>query len=143
MPTEQVDPIASMQMETTSEREQLPPPWFAELAVVARWFHSRWVLIPLCAALRLSRRVDATAAIDVILLLLAALVGDGSLAETDEALRPVRHLLPQLWDRDRMASRSATSRFLSSLDETAMEAMQTLFCPSSACSVCGTRRPGD
>ena len=107
MPTEQVDPIASMQMETTSEREQLPPPWLAELAVLARWFHSRGVLIPLCSALRLSRRVDATAAIDVILLLLAALVGDGSIAETDEALRPVRHLLPQLWDRDRMASRSA------------------------------------
>ena len=138
MPTEKPDPTVSMQLETTSEREQLPPPWFAELAVLVRWFGLHWVLIPLCSTLHLARRVDATAAVDVFLLMFAAHVGNCALNQTHHALAPVARLLPQLWDREKLASSYAVSRFLKALDATTMDAMQSLFCPSSATSVCAT-----
>lgn len=138
MPTERPNPIASMHLETTSEREQLPPSWFAELTVIARWFEVHWVLLPLCSTLRLARRVDATAAIDVVLLLLAAHVGNCALHHAHRALNPVAHLLPQLWGRERLASTTAVSRFLAALDDATLDAMQTLFCPPSASSAWAT-----
>jgi hypothetical protein len=130
-----------MHLETTSEREQLPPSWFAELTVIARWFEVHWVLLPLCSTLRLARRVDATAAVDVVLLVLAAHVGNCALNHAHKALNPVAHLLPQLWGRERLASTSAVSRFLAALDATTMDALQTLFCPPSASSAWATRTP--
>jgi hypothetical protein len=53
MPTEMPDSITPMQLETTSERERVPPPWFAELTLLARWFNVHLVLIPLCSTLHL------------------------------------------------------------------------------------------
>ena len=139
MPTERADRTASIHLETTSTREQQPPPWFAELAVLAHWFRLRWVLIPLCAILRLRRRVDATAAVDVLLVMLAALVGNCPLAHAREALAPVRSAVPALWDRGKLASRSAVSRFLAALDARTLDARQTLFYPRSASSASRAR----
>jgi len=98
-------------------------------------------LIPLCSTLLLARRVDATAAVDVFLLMLAAHVGDSALNHAHRALRPVASFLPQLWGRSRMVSASAASRFLAALDDRSMDAMQTLFCPPYATSACAARAP--
>ncbi len=142
MPTESADPTPSMQLETTSEREQLPPPWFAELTLLARWFSHHLVLIPLCSTLLLARRVDASAAVDVVLLMLAAHVGNSALNHARRALRPVERVLPHLWGRRAMVSTSAASRFLKALDADAMDAMQTLFCPPSATSASAASAQG-
>jgi hypothetical protein len=122
-----------MHLETTSERELLPPPWFAELTLLAHWFCLRGMLPSFGTTLRLVRRVDATAALDVLLLMLAALIANGPLARAYDMLLPVRRTVPALWGRKGMASRSATSRFLTALNAPALEAMHSLFCPPSAC----------
>lgn len=141
MPAESADPTPSTLLETTSTRERLPPPWFAEATLLARWFSHHLVLIPLGSALLLARRVDATAAIDVVLLMLAAHVGNCALSHAHRALRPVDQLLPHLWGRRAMASTSAASRFLAALDADAVDAMQTLFCPPSATSASAATVP--
>jgi hypothetical protein len=127
MPTKTPDFITSLTLQTTSTRDDQPPGWFAEFTTLALWFRQSWALIPLDAALRLSRRVDATAAVDVVLVLLAALVAHSSVADTHAQLQPVRTLVPRLWDRAAMPSRPAVSRFLKALDEQALTAMEALF----------------
>ena len=120
---------ASARLETTSAQERSSPPWFAQLAVIARWFAQRGVLAGISDALHITRRVDATAAIDVVLALLAALVGQRSIASAVDALDPVRAALPSLWERKSMPSRSAISRFLAALTTHQLDNMQSLFCP--------------
>jgi hypothetical protein len=131
MLTEKPDPIASMHMQTTSEREQLPPPWFAQLALLTHWFHLRALLPCFAATLQIVRRVDATAALDVLLLMLAALIGNCPLAHAHAALTPLGHALPAVWGRKALTSRSAASRFLAALTAPMLDAMHTLFCPPS------------
>lgn len=131
MLTEKPDPIASIQMQTTSERERLPPPWFAELALLTHWFHLRALLPCVGATLQTMRRVDATAALDVLLLLLAALIGNCPLAHAHAALTPLGQSLPAVWGRRALASRSAASRFLAALTAPMLDAMHSLFCPPS------------
>jgi hypothetical protein len=128
MLTERLNDTASMQWETTSAHERFPPPWFPELTLLARWFTLQWVLLPICSALHLPRRVDATAGIDVLLMFLAAHTGNCALNHAHKALEPVASVVPKLWGRERLVSRSAASRFLSALDAASMDTMQTLFC---------------
>ena len=118
MPTESSESAARMHLETTSERERSPPPWFAELTLLAHWFCLHGILPSFGTTLRLVRRVDATAALDV--LLLAARIANGPLAHAYDLLLPVRRTLPALWGRKGMASRSATSRFFTALNAPAL-----------------------
>lgn len=133
MPTENHQhPTASARLETTSAQERTPPPWFAQLVVIARWFELRGMLEQINEALHLMRRVDATAALDVVLPMLAALVGQSSISSAVDALEPVREPLPSLWERKRLPSRSAISRFLAALTAPALNRMHSLFCPRFA-----------
>lgn len=120
---------ASARLETTSAQERSSPPWFAQLALIARWFEQRGMLAGIRDALHITRRVDATAGLDVVLALLAALIGQRSIASAVDALVPMRAALPSLWARKSMPSRSAISRFLAALTTHELDNMQSLFCP--------------
>lgn len=95
--------------------------------MLTRWFALHWVLLPICSALHLPRRVDSTAGIDVLLLLLAAHTGNCALNHAHMALGPLATVVPRVWSRERLVSTSAASRFLSALDAPSMDHMQTLF----------------
>lgn len=129
---------ASARLETTSMQERRPPPWFAQLVLIARWFEQRNMLTPINEALHFRRRVDATAALDVVLLMLAALIGQRSIAATFDALVPVMSALPSLWARKRLLSRSAISRLLAALTAHELDKMQSLFCLRFASTACAT-----
>lgn len=139
MPAESRNEVtASARLETTSVQERRPPPWFAQLVLIARWFEQRNMLTPINEALHFRRRVDATAALDVVLLMLAALIGQRSIAATFDALVPVMSALPSLWARKRLPSRSAISRLLAALTARELDKMQSLFCPRFASTACAT-----
>ena len=120
---------ASVRLETTLEPERAAPSWFAQLAIIALWFKQHGLLSRISAALQLVRRVDATAAIDVVLLMLAALVGNGPIAAAFAQLDSFRTPLAALWHRKRLPSRSAASRFLAALSSAQLDNLQSLFCP--------------
>jgi hypothetical protein len=134
---------SSVRVETTLEPERTAPSWFAQLAIIALWFNQHGLLAAISTALQLVRRADATAAIDVVLLMLAALIANGPILTAFVKLGAFRKTLATLWDRDKLPSRSATSRFLRSLSAVQLDNLQSLFCPPFVSTVSrGRQRAG-
>jgi hypothetical protein len=120
-------------IEATAQPQQTAPPWLAEAVVLARAIWSTWALLPLCETVRVARgRAGLYEVCDFVLILLAYAVSKAdTLAAFFAQAKPVRTGLMAAWQRDRMPSASALSRFLSAVQATSLEQLRTLFLPTS------------
>jgi hypothetical protein len=120
-------------IEATAQPQQTAPPWLAEAVVLVRTIWSTWALLPLCETVRVARgRAGLYDVCDVVLVLLAYAVSKAeTLAAFFAQAAPVRTLLMASWQRARMPTASALSRFLSAVKATSSEQLRTLFLPTS------------
>jgi len=134
MSAEVHDDIAVATVTATSVADPIPSPSLAELSVWARWFWDQWWLLPIVATVTVPLRRSARYCIlDIVLPLLAhACSAHSHLRETLRELRRFPDPVMALWGRAALPSQSQISRWLTRIDDSALEAWRTLFCPMSA-----------
>jgi len=100
-----------------------------EVAVVAHMLTQTGIISALKEHVRFARaRFGTYDTIDFLIVLLCyALSGERTLAAFYERLAPFSHEVAALFQRHRLPSRSALSRFLAALDEPTVEALRTQF----------------
>src|SRR2546426_3990489 len=113
------------------DRESIPstPSWFGEVALIIPYLRKQGVLSAISSQVRLSRRrFGHYEVIDFLAVLFGyAISGERTLEAFYERLLPLAQPFMALFDRERLPSRSALSRFLASLTWEATEALRTLF----------------
>src|SRR5881275_2744963 len=119
----------SVRIQTSSESVPSTPSWFGEVALIIPYLRKQGVLSAITSQVRLARRRFGH---DEVIDFLAVLFGyarsfERTLEEFYERLLPLAQPFMALFDRQRLPSRSALSRFLASLTWEATEALRTLF----------------
>ena len=119
----------SVKIQTTPESNFSTPSWFGEVVVISRYLHKHGVLSKINEQVRFARkRVGRYEVIDFLAVLIGyAISGERTLEEFYQRLQPFAVPFMALFDRDRLPSRSALSRFLAALTEAPVEALRTLF----------------
>ena len=119
----------SVKIQTTPESNYSTPPWFGEVVVISRHLHKHGVLSKINEQVRFARkRFGRYEVIDFLAVLFGyAISGERTLAEFYQRLQPFALPFMALFERDRLPSRSALSRFLAVLTEAPVEALRTLF----------------
>src|SRR6184192_2772954 len=107
----------SVRIQTSSESVPATPSWFGEVALIIPYLHKQGVLSAISAQVRLARRrFGHYEVIDFLAVLFGyAISGERTLEEFYEQLLPFAQPFMALFDRERLPSRSALSRFLASL----------------------------
>src|SRR5256714_7133114 len=120
---------SSVIIQTSSESVPATPSWFGEVALIIPYLRKQGVLAAISAQVRLTRRrFGHYEVIDFLTVLFGyAISGERTLEEFYEQLLPLAQPFMALFDRERLPSRSALSRDLSSLTWEATEALRTLF----------------
>src|SRR5437016_11501668 len=133
VPNKEVDMTSiadvSVCIQTSSESVPSTPSWFGEVALLIPYLRKQGVLIKINSQVRLARRrFGHYEVIDFLAVLFGyAISGERTLEEFYERLLPLEQSFMALFDRERLPSRSALSRFLASLTPAATEALRTLF----------------
>src|SRR5437667_8682205 len=133
VPNKEVDMTSiadsSVIIHTSSESVPAPPSWFGEVTLIVPYLRKQGVLSAISAQVRLARRrFGHYEVIDFLAVLFGyAISGERTLEEFYERLLPLEQSFMALFDRERLPSRSALSRFLASLTPAATEALRTLF----------------
>jgi len=133
VPNKEVDMTSiadiSVRIQTSPESVPATPSWFGEVALIIPYLRKQGVLSAISAQVRLARRrFGHYEVIDFLAVLLGyALSGERTLEGFYEQLLPLAQPFMALFDRERLPSRSALSRFLASLTWEATEALRTLF----------------
>src|SRR3989441_12413911 len=113
------------------DRESIPstPSWFGEVALIIPYLRTQRVLSAISSQVRLARRrFGHYEVIDFLAVLFGyEILGERTLEEFYEQLLPPAQPFMALFDRERLPSRSALSRFLASVTWEATEALRTLF----------------
>src|SRR5712691_2813257 len=119
----------SVCIQTSSDSVPSTPSWFGEVALLISHLRKQGVLAAINSQVRLARRrFGRYEVIDFLAVLFGyAISGERTLEEFYERLVPLAQPFMALFDRERLPSRSALSRFLGSLSWTATEALRTLF----------------
>jgi hypothetical protein len=119
----------SVKIQTTSEPNFSTPSWFGEVVVISRYLHQHAVLSKINEQVRFARkRFGRYEVIDFLAVLFGyAISGERTLEEFYQQLQPFAVPFMALFERDRLPSRSALSRFLAALTEAPVEALRTLF----------------
>ncbi len=119
----------SVCIQTSSESVPSTPSWFGEVALIIPYLGKQGVLTAISSQVRLARRrFGHYEVIDFLAVLFGyAISGERTLEGFYERLLPLAHPFMALFDRERLPSRSALSRFLASLTWEATEALRTLF----------------
>jgi hypothetical protein len=119
----------SVRIQTSPESVPATPSWFGEVALLIPYLRKQGVLSAISSQVRLARRrFGHYEVIDFLAVLLGyALSGERTLEGFYEQLLPLAQPFMALFDRERLPSRSALSRFLASLTWEATEALRTLF----------------
>ena len=119
----------SVKIQTTSEPNVSTPSWFGEVVVSSRYLHQHGVLNKINEHVRFARkRFGHYDVIDFLAVLFGyAISGERTLEEFYQRLQPFAVPFMALFERDRLPSRSALSRFLAALTEAPVEALHTLF----------------
>jgi hypothetical protein len=122
-----VDGAVKIQM--TSESNFSSPSWFGEIVVISRYLRTHGVLSKINEQVRFARkRFGRYEVIDFLAVLFGyAISGERTLEEFYQRLQPFAVPFMALFERDRLPSRSALSRFLAALTEVPVEALRTLF----------------
>ncbi len=120
---------SSVIIQTSSESVPVTPSWFGEVALIIPYLRKQGVLSAISSHVRLARRrFGHYEVIDFLAVLFGyAISGEHTLEEFYEQLLPFAQPFMALFDRERLPSRSALSRFLASLTWEATEALRTLF----------------
>jgi hypothetical protein len=133
VPNKEVDMTSiadsSVIIQASSESVPATPSWFGEVALIIPYLRKQGVLAAISARVRLTRRrFGHYEVIDFLAVLFGyAISGERTLEEFYEQLLPLAQPFMALFDRERLPSRSALSRFLASLTWEATEALRTLF----------------
>src|SRR5881227_1718679 len=133
VPNKEVDMTSiadvSVCIQTSSESVPSTPSWFGEVALLIPYLRKQGVLIKINSQVRLARRrFGHYEVIDFLAVLFGyARSFERTLEEFYERLLPLEQSFMALFDRERLPSRSALSRFLASLTPAATEALRTLF----------------
>src|SRR5713226_1628860 len=133
VPNKEVDMTSiadvSVCIQTSSESVPTTPSWFGEIALIIPYLRKQGVLSAISSQVRLARRrFGHYEVIDFLAVLFGyAISGERTLEAFYERLLPLAQPFMALFDRERLPSRSALSRFLASLTWTATEALRTLF----------------
>ena len=119
----------SVYIQTSSESVPSTPSWFGEVALIIPYLRKQGVLSAISSQVRFARRrFGHYEVIDFLAVLFGyAISGERTLEAFYEQLLPLAQPFMALFDRERLPSRSALSRFLASLTWTATEALRTLF----------------
>src|SRR5712692_8800138 len=133
VPNKEVDMTSiadiSVRIQTSPESVPTTPSWFGEVALIIPYLRKQGVLSAISSQVRLARRrFGHYEVIDFLAVLFGyEILGERTLEEFYERLLPLEHPFMALFDRARLPSRSALSRFLASLTPAATEALRTLF----------------
>ncbi len=119
----------SVDIQTSSASNPSTPSWFGEVVVITAHLRKHNVLSKITERVRFARRrFGHYDVIDFWAVLFGyAISGERTLEEFYERLQPFAVPFMALFDRDRLPSRSALSRFLAALTEEPVEALRTLF----------------
>ncbi len=120
---------SSVIIQTSSASVPSTPSWFGEVALIIPYLRKLGVLDAITSQVRFARRrFGHYEVIDFLAVLFGyAISGERTLEEFYEQLLPLAQPFMALFDRERLPSRSALSRFLASLSLEATEALRTLF----------------
>src|SRR5579859_3016003 len=119
----------SVEIQTTSEANYSTPAWFGEVVLISKDLQKHGVFRKINEQVRFARkRFGRFEVIDFLAVLFGyAISGERTLEEFYESLQPFAIPFMALFDRDRLPSRSALSRFLAALTQVPVEALRTLF----------------
>src|SRR5437868_11254718 len=119
----------SVIIQTSSESVPSTPSWFGEVVLLAAHLRKHGVLTKIEEGVHFARRrFGHYEVIDFLAVLFGyAISGERTLEAFYEQLLPLAQPFMALFDRERLPSRSALSRFLASLSWEATEALRTLF----------------
>ncbi len=118
-----------VKIQTTSESNFSTPSWFGEVVLISSYLQKHGVRSLINEQVRFARkRFGRYEVIDFLAVLFGyAISGERTLEEFYERLQPFAVPFMALFERDRLPSRSALSRFLAALTEASVEALRTLF----------------
>jgi hypothetical protein len=127
-PHEQIT-YSSVSIQTSAELAPAVPPWFGEVTMVAQHLQHLSVLTTIEERVRFARRrFGQYDLIDFAVVLLGyAISGERTLEAFYERVLPFATVFMALFGRDCLPARSTLSRFLAALDQTAVEALRTVF----------------
>ena len=119
----------SVTIQATPESNFSAPSWFGEVVVIGSYLRKHGVLSKINEKVHFTQkrfgRYDVS---DFLAVLFGyAISGERTLEKFYESLQPFAIPFMALFERDRLPSRSALSRFLAALTEEPVEALRTLF----------------
>src|SRR6266567_2542307 len=119
----------SVNIQTTSESNLATPCWFGEAVLLTAHLRKHGVLSKINEQVHFARRrFGHYEVIDFLAVLFGyAMSGERTLEAFYQRLQPFAGTFMALFERDRLPSRSALSRFLAALTEAPVEALRTLF----------------
>jgi hypothetical protein len=119
----------SVKIQTTSEANPSTPSWFGEVVLISSYLRKHGILNKINERVHFARRrFGHYDMIDFLAVLFGyAISGERTLEEFYERLQPFAVPFMALFERNRLPSRSARSRFLAALTEAPVEALRTLF----------------
>jgi hypothetical protein len=119
----------SVNIQTTVEPAPSTPSWFGEVTVMAAYLRQQDILSKINDRVRfVRRRFGHYEVIDFLAVLFGyAISGERTLEAFYERLQPFAVAFMALFERTRLPSRSALSRFLAQLSEGPVEALRLLF----------------
>ena len=119
----------SVEIQATAQLNFSVPACFGEVVLISRYLQKHSILKKINEQVRFARkRFGHYEMIDFLAVLFGyAISGERTLEDFYERLQPFAVPFMALFERDRLPSRSALSRFLSALTEGPVEALRTLF----------------
>ena len=118
----------SVKIQATAETNFSVPAWFGEVVLMSSYLQKHGVLKKINEQMRFARkRFGRYEVLDFLAVLFGyAISGERTLEEFYEWIQPFAAPFMALFERDRLPSRSALSRFLAALAEAPVEALSTL-----------------
>ncbi len=119
----------SVHIQTSAESVPSTPSWFGEVVLIVGQLRKQGILSKISERVRFARRrFGHYEVIDFLAVLFGyAISGERTLEAFYERLQPFAVPFMALFERDRLPSRSALSRFLAQLSEGPVETLRTLF----------------
>ena len=116
-------------IQTSTESVLAVPPWFGEITLFTRHLTRQKILERISEQVHFARRrFGHYEVIDFVAVLFGSAVsGERTLEAFYQQIHPWASAFMALFGRDRLPARSTLSRFLSSLDQAAVEALRSLF----------------